>query len=251
MGCYQSDGQVLNLGRGDSQVKIRGQRVELGDVESNLRKLSPPDVKSVVEVVKRPAHREILVAFLIGPLDRDRFGSTTCSEASILDHAAASHFTGEMETLVTQHAIPACFISLQKLPMSATGKADRKRLQAIAAELLEARDQDFVSRQQAPPPSEGPGATIAQPWTRTLPIEAVSIGIYDNFFELGGDSIVATQMVDKARAAGISLKVAGILQNPVFADLVAAADQKSGSESEEGAIVAQPQDGNEAELSFA
>ncbi|CAK4033485.1 enniatin synthase [Lecanosticta acicola] len=251
MACYQSDGSVLHLGRSDLQVKIRGQRVELGDVECNFRKILPPDVTPVVEIVKRAPHREVLVAFLVGPLNTGSSCMPTDSEAFTVDDATASRFNGQMGTQVGRHAIPSYYVCLKKLPTTATGKTDRKKLRAIGHELLEDREQDALKKPEEPLPDDGPELAMAHLWAQNMPVNADSIGLRDNFFDLGGDSIVAIRIVNKARASGMPLKVADILQNPVLSDLVAVAKQESTQPNEEEAIPVQPRDSNEAELSFS
>lgn len=251
LACYLSDGTVVCLGREDSQVKIRGQRVELGEVEHHLRKITPPDVDLVVEMIKAP--REALVAFLIGPLKMPDGSAcqTVDSEAFIVDNDISANFTAQMENDVGRHAIPSYYVSLNAMPTGVTGKTDRKKLRAIGAELVDAQARNNASRPEEPIPSSGHGAALAQIWTESMPKEADSIGMHDNFFDLGGDSIVAIQMVNKARATGLSLKVADLLENPVFSDLVAAVGRESQHGSEHRPIPVQPRDSDEAELSFA
>ncbi|KAI5367209.1 putative alpha/beta hydrolase-1, AMP-dependent synthetase/ligase, Condensation domain, AMP-binding [Septoria linicola] len=253
LACYQSDGRVLNLGREDSQVKIRGQRVELGDVEFHLRKILPYGIKPVVDIVKRShdTNRAILVAFLIGNLDTDQSEHTADSGPFILDHKAASHFTTQLETEIGRHAIPSYYVSIQDLPTTATGKTDRKRLRAFGAEALDSKDGNVEGQKNKSLPSEGPEATMAQLWADSMPVDASDVGMEDNFFDIGGDSIMAIQIVNKARAAGMALKVADVLENPVFADLVAVTGQEQTEPTQGSAIPIQSRDSNEAELSFA
>ncbi|KAK4502054.1 hypothetical protein PRZ48_007865 [Zasmidium cellare] len=249
LACYQSDGTVLVLGREDSQVKIRGQRLELGEVEFHLRKIMPPDVTPLVTTVNRShaPRREVLMAFLVGPLDR----SEQATDPVIIDHATASHFTAQMENQLGRHAIPSYYVHLKDLPTTATGKTNRKKLQTIGVELLEAMDQDVASRTEESRPTDGPEAAMAELWSQSMPIGTGSIGMRDNFFDLGGDSIIAISMANKARASGLRLTVADILQNPVFADLVAATGQESIHGTEEETIPIQSRDSDEAELSSA
>ncbi|EME45380.1 Non-ribosomal peptide synthetase-like protein [Dothistroma septosporum NZE10] len=249
---YLPDGRVVNVGREDSQVKIRGQRIELGEVEFHLRKIVPANVAPVVDIIKgsESGRRDALVAFLIGPLEIQDSGQPSTPHGCIVDDGPASEFTARMREQIGRHAIPSYYISLKKSPKTATGKTNRKVLREIGTELLEANDIGVASRSSKPIPRGGLEADMANLWAKSMPINVESIGMQDNFFDLGGDSIIAIQMVNKARTSGMRLKVADILENPVFADLVAAIGTGS-STGPEDAIPVQSRDTNEAELSYA
>lgn len=258
---YQSDGQIVTLGREDSQVKIRGQRVELGEVEFQLRRVTPPESTPMVELVtlSGSAQRKMLVAFLITPPDADESGQSSDAEfgALIMDHATATRFTAQMEKQVGRHAIPSYYVSLKKFPKTATGKTDRKGLRILGAELLEAKNGDSASQPEAGRPHEGREKAMAELWERSMSVKPGSIGMQDDFFDLGGDSIIAIQMVNRARASGLSLNVEDLLQNPVLADSAKLLDEDVASRSAESRptqqemIPTQPRDVYEAELSFA
>lgn len=223
---YRSDGTVVCLGRKDSQVKIRGQRVEISEVEARLRQQLPSHIMPVAEAVKTSelSSGKTLIAFLIG-LTRDEENSVIAvppADTHILDHSATKEINVALQRVLAQYSVPSYYIGMKTLPRTATGKADRKKLRSIASKLLSELAQNVISQ-----PSEkfGPPATITEVklrelWYRGLNLDLNSKNDGASFFELGGDSIAAIRMVNMARFAGISLKVSDIFQNPTLADLL-------------------------------
>ncbi|KAH7240699.1 uncharacterized protein BKA55DRAFT_677902 [Fusarium redolens] len=217
---YASDGTVVCLGRVDSQVKIRGQRVELGAVETHLRQQMPDDMSIVVEAVKPSdsSTSTVLVAFLIASQ-----AAETVVEASILDHTACRDINVKLEHVLPRHSIPSCYISMQHLPRTATGKVDRRKLRSIGRDILAQQIQGTSSRPSQLSPSATSSQTkLEEVWLQCLNLEPGAANIESTFFELGGHSITAIKMVNMARSAGIELKVSDIYQNPTLAGLEAA-----------------------------
>ncbi|KAI1024610.1 hypothetical protein LB503_007110 [Fusarium chuoi] len=216
---YVSDGTVVCLGRMDSQVKIRGQRVELGAVETHLRQQLPDDMSIVVEAVK-PSHSPtstVLVAFLIASEATESVG-----DATILDLAATKAMSLKLEHVLPRHSIPSCYISMQNLPRTATGKVDRRKLRSIGRDMLAQQLQGTSSRpSQLSSPTTGSQSKLEEVWCQCLGLEPGATNIGSTFFELGGHSITAIKIVNMARSAGIDLKVSDIYQNPTLAGLEA------------------------------
>ncbi|KAF5614756.1 enniatin synthase [Fusarium sp. NRRL 52700] len=216
---YASDGTVVCLGRMDSQVKIRGQRVELGAVETHLRQQLPDDMLIVVEAVK-PSDSPtstVLVAFLIASEAAELVG-----DASILDPTATKDMSAKLEQVLPRHSIPSCYISMQYLPRTATGKVDRRRLRFIGRDILGQQLQGTSSRpSQLSSPTASSQSKLEEVWCQCLSLEPGAPNIGSTFFELGGHSITAIKMVNMARSSGIELKVFDIYQNPTLAGLEA------------------------------
>ncbi|KAF4998953.1 hypothetical protein FGRMN_2752 [Fusarium graminum] len=241
LASYASDGSIVCLGRVDSQVKIRGQRVELGAVETHLRKQMPDDMPIVVEAVKLSdaSSTTALTAFLIDP---------SKTEGHILDQIAARNINTNLEQLVPRHSVPSFYISMPNLPRTATGKVDRRRLRIMGSKLL--GDQTRVSQ-----PGE---ITIASPsdtdakfksiWLQSLSLGHDSANEQASFFELGGNSITAIKMVNLAKSNGFDLKVSDIYQNPTLAGLKAIV---TGSEVPYTPIPKFTRDGPVSEQSYA
>ncbi|MFD9723256.1 amino acid adenylation domain-containing protein [Streptomyces sp. NPDC059072] len=175
---WRHDGVLEFLGRTDGQVKIRGFRIELGEVESALK--NHPDVVDAVVVAHQgdTGHRR-LVAYVVAGRE------VTVGE--LRAHLALS---------LPDYMTPAVFVPLEKLPLTANGKVDRRRLPEpeIQASRL---GSDYAAPRN---PTE---EALAEVWAEVLGVERV--GIHDNFFDLGGDSILSLQVVSRARQAGLRL----------------------------------------------
>ncbi|HKV11084.1 MAG TPA: amino acid adenylation domain-containing protein [Thermoanaerobaculia bacterium] len=199
---YREDGAIEYLGRTDHQVKVRGVRIELGEIEATL--LAHPGVReAAVTAQQRPDGHRRLVAYVVGA------GSTPGGE----------ELRRFLQERLPESMVPALFVPLERLPLSSSGKLDRRALpepEAARPELEEA----FV-----PPQGEDEEA-LAATWAEVLQVERV--GRNDNFFALGGDSILSLQVLSKARERGIDLSLQQIFQHPTVRELAARADAGSG-----------------------
>ncbi|KAI1076074.1 hypothetical protein F5B20DRAFT_584637 [Whalleya microplaca] len=211
-----ADGSLVFVGRKDmSQVKINGQRVELGEVEYHVQACIPEQVVSqVVAEVVTPRHsgNAMLVAFL-------ETGSS--SDAGAID---ASFGLGEkLSSRVPIHMIPSAYIPLEKIPLTANGKTDRKRLQEMGKDLTRAQLRPSGSSESGSRGSSRPATAMEKKlqylWAAALKVDPQQIETSDSFFRMGGDSIVAMRLVTAARDMGLSLSVADILKNPKLDDM--------------------------------
>jgi amino acid adenylation domain-containing protein/non-ribosomal peptide synthase protein (TIGR01720 family) len=193
---FRSDGVIEFLGRNDDQVKIRGHRIELGEIEASL--LGLPEVRACSVVVREPASGERqLVAYLVADQPQ-----------------AIPELRSSLGRSLPDYMIPAAFVQLDELPLSASGKVDR---QALPEPEL---DRSALPREYAPPrtPAE---QVLADIWGELLGVDRV--GIHDNFFELGGDSILSIQVVSRAHRAGIGLSPRQLFEHQTVSALAAAA----------------------------
>ncbi|KAL7771423.1 hypothetical protein CFE70_001366 [Pyrenophora teres f. teres 0-1] len=180
-----TDGQLEFFGRMDGQVKIRGNRVELGEVEHALR--SDKAVREAVAVLQQHDGSEARLAGFV----------TVHEDAEIAD---------EQDTITI----------LDAMPVNQNGKADRK---ALEQQIGTQEGQSGLKRQ----PETEMQRTMQQLWAGVLAIAPDSIGLDDSFFRLGGDSIAAMKLVGEARRAGIQLTVADLFRNSRLDQLTAAA----------------------------
>ncbi|MDH4551618.1 non-ribosomal peptide synthetase [Pseudomonas sp. BN607] len=188
---YRADGELDFIGRNDFQVKLRGLRVELGEIEAALT--THPAVGQVVVLMRE----ERLVAYF------------TCNDgrqAPALE-ALRSHLLARMP----EYMVPQAFVRLVELPLSPNGKVDRKALPAPGAEAV-------ISREYQAPQGELETA-LAGIWTEVLKIEQV--GRDDNFFELGGHSLLAVSLVARMRQAGLHVDARTLFSQPTLAGLAA------------------------------
>ncbi|KAI0544323.1 hypothetical protein F4679DRAFT_565477 [Xylaria curta] len=218
---YRSDGSVVYLGRRDSQVKIRGQRVETGEVEAGLREQLSGHTIPVVEAVKRtgPSGGTLLIAFLI-----ESSQGSEDTDAHILDSSAAQGINAKLQQILPQHSIPSYYILMNNLPQTVTGKIDRRRLRSIASKLLEKLVHNVTAQSTVRLGSSATSkeAKLRELWFRALDLNPDSDSGRASFFELGGNSITAMRMVNIAKLAGIDLRVTDIFENPTLEGLIAA-----------------------------
>jgi amino acid adenylation domain-containing protein len=219
---YDSDGNLVYMGRKDDQVKVRGQRVELGEVEHHLRECMPEVKRVAVEVILPAGERgnAVLAAFL--QLDSEESNPVQTDEAANAGSMARVTFPadadGKLAERLPGYMVPVVYFAVAQLPMTVSGKTDRKRLREIggsfsAQQLAELRtSSEGVKRA----PSTEAERTMQRLWAGVLCISADSIGLDDSFFRLGGDSIAAMKLVGEARRRGMRLNVAHVFRQPTL-----------------------------------
>ncbi|WP_289355734.1 non-ribosomal peptide synthetase [Paenibacillus sp. S-12] len=211
IGRYLHDGQLEFWGRVDYQVKIRGFRIELEEIEVVL--LRHPKVRHAITIAhadQRGDNR--LVAYVV------------LREEEHLENGELRHYV--MERLPV-YMVPAAIVILPELPLTPSGKVDRKALPAPDFSQL-TREQEYVA------PRNGVEETLCRIWSEVLGVNRV--GIYDNFFELGGDSILSIQVVSKAAQAGLSLSPRHIFEHRTISELSAVAKSAGISANEQGMV---------------
>ncbi|POR38258.1 Nonribosomal peptide synthetase [Tolypocladium paradoxum] len=214
---YTEDGDLTFIGRKDTQVKIRGQRVELGEVEHWVQKCMPDAVQAVAEVIQPQGESSsrALVAFIqlkdaTQPVELEGAAAKVLSISADVGDKLAAHLPSYM--------VPTAFFSMGEIPMTATGKINRKRLREIGGlfsvdELAEMRTAGRGPKRQ---PTSMAEQSMQEIWAKVLNIGQAKIGLDDNFFHLGGDSIAAMKAVGEARRMGIGLAVADIFRHPTL-----------------------------------
>ena len=192
---YLPDGNIEFLGRIDHQVKIRGFRVELGEIEATLSR--HPAIQAVAVIVREdtPGDKR-LVAYLV--LDPKTAPST-------------SELRSFLSEKLPDYMIPSAFVTLDRLPLTPSGKINRRALpfpEQIRSEL----EESFVV------PGTPIEKTLAGIWGQVLNIE--QIGIHDNFFELGGYSLLATRILSQIFTHfEIDLSLRALFERPTIAKL--------------------------------
>jgi amino acid adenylation domain-containing protein len=192
---YSVDGSIEFLGRLDHQVKLRGTRIELGEIESILTR--HPEVKeAALAVCGEGLHEKLLVAYIVA-------------------RHAEPPTVGELHSFLKErlpdHMIPSAFVTLNELPLTPSGKVDRRALPqpdhnrpALAESLVLPRT--VVEE------------VLAGVWCKVLKLEQV--GIHDNFFELGGHSLLVIQVISRVREAfHVDLPVRRVFETATIAEL--------------------------------
>jgi len=204
---FRADGTIEFLGRADQQVKIRGFRIELGEIEAALAR--HPGVREAAVLAREdmPGDKR-LVAYVVPAEGTEPTGRD---------------LRGHLQDLLPQYMVPAAWVFLEALPVSANGKLDRRALPAPDAGR---RGGDYVA------PRTEAERILARIWSEVLRVEP--IGIEDNFFELGGDSILSIQIVSRAHQAGLRLAPRQLFDHQTVAELAAVALAVAVAEEETG-----------------
>ncbi|HEY9622717.1 MAG TPA: amino acid adenylation domain-containing protein [Crinalium sp.] len=191
---YRADGNIEFLGRTDHQIKIRGFRVELGEIETAIAK--HPMVQTAAVVVNELNGDRQLLAYVVPnsseiPTERD--------------------LRLALKRTLPAYMLPAAFVVLDTLPLTANGKVDQTALPL--PNLTDVHDPGPTAA-----PTTSLEATLVQIWTQLLGRTPVSI--YDSFFELGGHSLLATQLISRIRDRfQVELPLRSIFETPTIADL--------------------------------
>lgn len=202
---YWPTGSLEFLGRRDLQVKIRGHRIELGEVEAALA--AHPCVRRAAVVVARGG----------------QLGAFLCADSGAVTDAEIKAFC---VARLPRYMVPSAIVLLQELPLTANGKVDRRELERL---LMNDRP---IDEEQLP--ASGLQAAVAKIWSDLLGIE--NIGCGQNFFVLGGDSLLATRLIAKIRGAlGAELSLLQMQLAPTIRELTALIENARGS-VEEGVI---------------
>ncbi len=172
---YRVDGNIEYLGRADTQVKVRGYRIELGEIEAVLGRQA--SIKQCAVIVRADGAEKQLVAYVVA------------DEAASLE---IGELRRALKEQLPDYMIPAAFVLLDALPLTANGKLDRRALPAHDATRPQLENM-FVA------PRTPVEAELSAIWCELLHLDHVSI--YDNFFELGGHSLLLTQFVSRVRHA--------------------------------------------------
>ncbi|HVX38155.1 MAG TPA: amino acid adenylation domain-containing protein [Gemmatimonadaceae bacterium] len=198
------DGRLEYLGRLDLMVKIRGNRVELGEVEGALG--SHPCVGSCAVAVHEHA-----------PGDKRLVAYCVAADGARIDTSALrAHLTAR----VPDYMVPSAFVTLPALPLTPNGKIDRRALPAP--------DASRTTHARAVPPRDVVEEALVRAWTDVLGVSRVSA--YDDFFELGGHSLTAVQVLARVRESfGVVPPLRALFDRPVLADFAAAVRDAMGS----------------------
>ncbi|WP_308169585.1 non-ribosomal peptide synthetase/MFS transporter [Acrocarpospora catenulata] len=198
LGRWLPDGALQFLGRRDLQVKVRGYRVELGEVETVLAE-HPAVALTVVEL-----RGQRLVAYLVG------------------EEEAGADLRAWLKERLPDYMVPVRYVWLDRLPLKSHGKVDR----AALPDPGDTREGEFT------PPATPVEETVAEIWAAVLGLDRV--GALDDFFDLGGHSLLAMQVVARLRKAGHTVTLMELFKYPTVRELARLID--SGGDSSGGLL---------------
>ncbi len=215
LGRWLPDGNIAFLGRKDDQVKIRGYRIELGEIEQAL--LSHEEINQAVVLAKaNQSGEKELVAYITSKVEQNTSG-----------------LRAYLAETLPAYMLPATFVQIEAMPLTANGKVDKKSLTNAGLKLKSGAE--YVA-----PRTEQENVLVSV-WSDVL--KRADIGIKDSFYHLGGDSIKSIQVVARLKQHGYSLKVEHLLRTPVveeLARLMARTTQVSDQSEVSGEVVLTP-----------
>ena len=215
------DGSIEFLGRIDHQVKVRGFRVELGEVEASLR--SHPAVGDAIAVVRgAEQHEAMIVAYVT------HIGGLTVDTSELLQHVAQ---------YLPSHMLPSVIVALDSLPLTPNGKVDRKALPAPG---------EVRGNQRRELPRSDLERELSDVWCELLQLD--SVGVNENFFELGGHSLLLGKMQQNlATKFGCEISIIELFKFPTIDSLTKLISQRGGTNAQPAAVGSQRvRDGQQA-----
>ncbi|KAI0123174.1 nonribosomal siderophore peptide synthase Sid2 [Xylariales sp. AK1849] len=247
LGKYDPDGsgQIVFVGRKDTQVKLRGQRVELGEIESQLKARLPAETTVIAEVIglQSSEGQPTLVAFVAPQSTKENEHiDLKSSQPSGELRRMLSEADAGLAKLLPRYMVPTAYIPVNYIPTLISGKTDRKRLRQFGA---------TVDLRQV---NLGPEGTVArqlsdleqrlrQAWGLVLKLDADTIRSEDNFFALGGDSLAAMRLVSVCRERGLDLSVTSTFGHPLLsamAGVVLISDSEARMDMPAFSMITQP-----------
>ncbi len=197
LGCWQADGNIVYLGRNDHQVKLRGFRIEPGEIEARLAGCE--GVREAVVLIRDDGVGEPrLVAYYSGP-------------AAL----PAQALRAQLQAALPAYMVPAAYVYLERMPLTSSGKLNRHALPQPTA--------GAYAQHSYEAPRSGIETRLASIWQALLGVE--TIGRHDDFFALGGNSLQAVRLIGLLAKADCRVTLTQLLQHPNIASLAAVAER--------------------------
>ncbi|KAG8160684.1 hypothetical protein KVR01_008948 [Diaporthe batatas] len=235
--AYNPNGSLSYIARRDTQVKLNGQRIEVGEIEHHVKSVLPAAVQSAVDLVvpQSKTSTKALAVFFTNSTNME-YSTSGETDAILLPQSSASAKIGQslksaLRGALPSHMVPTMYIPVNKIPWTLAGKLDRKRLKAIAQSITPQQIGLYklagVSTNRAP--TTLTQRKLQKVWAKILKVEPGFISLDDSFFRLGGDSIGAMKLVAAARTEDIILTAMNVFDKPVLSDMAASCKQFNGA----------------------
>ena len=218
------DGTIIFVGRSDTQMKLRGQRIELSEVEHHVRGCAKAGVEDSFAAVA-----EIVIPQVTGKPTLVVFVQFKQGENWLIDQLT-NQLNVELPEQLQSFMVLTAYIPVEEIPMTAGRKVDRRRLQAIGADLnIEQLTLQEASSKGRSPTTESE-IRLQQLWETILDIPKERIRAESSFLRFGGESIAAMRLASLARSQGISLTVQHVLSAPRLSEMAKAVDDLNTNE---------------------
>jgi len=219
-----ADGNMIFVGRKDTQVKVQGQRFELTEIEARLASVLPVGSRFCVDKVEKPQfpNHSSLVAF-VSTSTRVSDGEQTeiCWDCVQPTLEKVSEIQVDLEKVLPTPMVPSIYVPVCFIPLTTSHKTDRQALRRLVEQLTFGEVQKLRKLDK----SEGQTRTLSsgelilrELWALVLNINPEAIGPDDNFIQLGGDSVTSIRLISAARNREITLTSAMVLSTPVLSD---------------------------------
>uniref|UniRef100_A0A8H7N729 Carrier domain-containing protein n=1 Tax=Bionectria ochroleuca TaxID=29856 RepID=A0A8H7N729_BIOOC len=233
---YNPDGTFDFVSRKDTQVKINGMRVELEEIERNIRDHLHDVCQVVVDIIRTQAGLNV-VAYLCFT-DARKSGNFSATDIFELpseeNDTLAAGLVTKLGVKLPRYMIPTCFLHCRFMPYNTSLKADRKRLKQLVSEL----DRSAITRYsrintKKVMPETRMECSLQMLWAQVLQLPQETIGRDDGFLEIGGDSISAIKLISACRKKGIGLLTKDVLDSPSLSSVATkAVSLKQGTSTE-------------------
>lgn len=234
---WTSDGSIYYLGRKDAQVKIHGQRIELGEVEYRIAEKAGAAFKGVVAAVPSSGRLKQRLVALLSLGDQTPYQSGGISVIDDVDLksrvlAEIADISEAVKKSLPRHMVPSLWIPVHDVAKLPSGKTNRRFInkwledmdQQLYAELTTSSQPTII------PPSSDMEAMLQRIWGDILHLDATNISMDQSFFALAGDSVLAMQLMARCRAEGVAVKVRDIFQYTTIASLAPRCTREVSSE---------------------
>lgn len=220
---YDSDGSLVYLGRKDTQVKLHGQRIEPGGIDHHVKAWLPAGAHSTVELVTVGQSKALAVFICLSSSSEEQ------DDMRILPldddfTSLAQTIVGALTAALASYMVPSLFFPVSRMPLTSSGKLNRRRLQAMVHSLAEVAEYRLgTTARSGRTPETRMEKMLQELWASVLNVPADSIGADDSFFRHGGDSVGSLRLVAAARKKGVMLTFASIFQMPKLSDMASVA----------------------------
>ncbi|KAL3427025.1 hypothetical protein PVAG01_00534 [Phlyctema vagabunda] len=222
LGKYNSDGTITFVGRKDSQIKLRGQRMELGEVEATLNRAALIETAVALIPSAGPCKGQLTTIFTFPGVDLN-------NSSAPLEVVARKSLGLDLRTIqehmaqrVPRYMVPSLWLPVNSFPHNVSGKIDRPRVRDwinnIDQSLLDSITRT-VGEQKVISPTSAVEEILQSVWSHTLNKPVATISRNSDFYKLGGDSIVAILVASRCRREGIDVSVPDILRYPMLCEL--------------------------------
>ncbi|KAI9813850.1 MAG: NRPS [Pycnora praestabilis] len=218
----EADGSIIFVGRKDNQIKLHGQRIEVGEIEVQLRKVIDTFEDVVVELIRPSGGTDILAAFVVTKKGTPSEDGTR-NAAPAIDMVLVPWLAQIQETVaraLPKHMCPTVYIPVPAIPTNRSGKADRAALRQRGANLRMERMTELMGTKTVHrEPSTTNEMAMRALWSAVLGLDSSKIGADHSFFALGGDSVKVIKLVAAAREAQLVLTFGDVFEHPILSCL--------------------------------